>query len=376
MFWLVVPFKWRTLGPHDIRYCAIADFAKEIRQADGDYKFAEIDDDKAIVRMRISDSLKSQILANSDVQTLETDRPQDYWTPTRISTITGETMPVKSLGDLNKYLLGEKEWSDLKYLAESLMVKSDIEGYQRIDRGDWKLTVQLLILLGRAGYGLNKISTGTFPTTSVLDNFDRANANNLGANWSTLYNWSGSTNYGIISNTCYNDLVSNYSSFYYNVSTYGADCEAFWTLSTKWAGTPSDIMSVHLRAKEPGANFDGYQVAVEMNSSPEDFTLYRDDNHVSTSIAGPIEQAFSAGDKLGGEIIGDSLTGYIYTGGAWSAVINDTDATYSLAGYIGFYGTGSDVDWRIDDFGGGTVVAAGGSTIPIYKKYYDYRRSQ
>jgi hypothetical protein len=372
IYWLIIPYKSIKVGPRNIRYCAIADFAAEIKQADGDWKVAEIDGDRAIVRLRADDPIKNIVLSNSDVQITETDRPENYWTPTRISTISGKVMKVESLDDMAKYLLDDQKWGDLKKQAEELAAKYDKEGYQKISRGDWGLTAQLLVYLGRLGYGLNKVSTGTFPTTGVLDNFDRANAGNLGANWSILKDWSGSQDYGIISNTAYVDIVSNWSSVYYNPYTYGADSECFVTLSTVGSTGTDDLMTLYLRATSPGSTFDGYEIGYNVNTSPAKWYIWRVDNGSEVAIKGPTDQAISSGNKFGAEVIGNVITGYIYTGGAWSAVLSESDSNYSGVGNIGFYGTATVnyTDWRLDDFGGGTVI---GGTPTLEQVSFRYR---
>ena len=65
----------------------------------------------------------------------------------------------------------------------------------------------------------------TFPTTSVLDSFDRADGG-LGSNWSTP---TFVTGFNISSNVAFGATTANIQ--YYNVATYGADFEIFADVS-------------------------------------------------------------------------------------------------------------------------------------------------
>jgi hypothetical protein len=205
----------------------------------------------------------------------------------------------------------------------------------------------------------------SFPTTGILDNFDRANAANLGANWSLFHAWAGgsSSSFGISSNTVYNDNTSDWVDMYYNPATYGPDCECYLTLSTL---PVYDGMGVKLRGKDPGANSDCYEVVVSL-ASPNVWGIYRMDDGVETRLGSSFTQSVSAGEKIGIEAIGDTIKAYHYTGGAWSEKSSGgrVDSTYGAAGYLTFYGEGSDV-WRYDDFGGGTVAGGGGTVVPVF----------
>jgi len=361
--WFIAPYKTKNTISRDIRYCAMDDFTPDIFGVDGDWSEIEIDGDKAIVIVRATDSIINKISHGSDVAITKIDDPKLHWKPTRISTINGSIINCGTISDLTKYLLDDQQWGDLKAFAETLALRSESEGYIKIDKSDWRITVQLLVLLGKAGYGLNKISTGTFPTTGILDTFDRANATTLGANWSLLHDWnSWVVDWGITGNLCYNPDTGGYCEQYYNVSTFGPDSEVYVTLSTITPQGTADGTGLDLRAQQPGANYDGYTLYCNHQPNPNTWRIDTVTNAVSTTLGAAVDRAMANGYKMGFEIIGSVLTGYIDTGGGWSTVLTRTDTgnLYPNAGYLGGYGTGLEITWRWNDFGGGTVVAAGG----------------
>jgi hypothetical protein len=360
--WFIAPYKQAWMGPREYRYCAIEDFRDDIRDNDGNYKFTEIEKNNALICVRAKDNILNKIKMGSDVEFIEIEDPLVYWKPTVVGETTGKIIEVRPVEDLEKYLLKDTEWDDLKKEAERLAKEYDEKGYQKIDRGDWGITVQLLILLGKAGYGLDKVSTGTFPTTGVLDNFNRASATAIGGNWTTGKVWNTTGDYGIVSDTlAYNPDQYAWYNMYYNVSTYGADSEAYWTLSTNTPDSTADAVGLDLRIANPGNSFDGYEVDIDYTAATPVWGIFRVDNGTSTSLDS-LQHDVANGDKMGAEIIGWDITGYHYTGGAWSAVLSEPDAThaYANAGYIGIYMGAQTISQRFDDFGGGTVVTAGG----------------
>jgi len=189
-----------------------------------------------------------------------------------------------------------------------------------------------------------------FPTTSVLDNFNRADGE-LGSNWSNpAYSTFGPL--AIISNTAYSP--SPYDDGYWNVATFGPDCEVYVTLTTIQG--ESEYVYIYARYVNPGTLCDGYKLGHKYVAAGNDsFKFYRSDNGADTQIGATIYSNIVQGDKLGLEIVGSTLTPYIYTSGAWSALETRTDTTYSAAGYIGICPTTSTP--RLDDFGGGTIAA-------------------
>ena len=211
-----------------------------------------------------------------------------------------------------------------------------------------------------------------FPTTSVIDDFDRGDSATLGANWTEgdiEPDGPGGTNLQIVSNKCDNIGFLS-ASGRWNVETFGPNCEVFATVDR----TPGvdDRYFLHARIVQPGTStFDGYSLCLKNISSVLNFILVRWDNGSRTDIA---TQAvtFNTGDKMGLEIIGSALKGYRYNGSTWSEEISQTDTNHGAAGYIGVGDSLIVSDYGIlyNDFGGGTVVS-GGSAIPIILQHME-----
>jgi hypothetical protein len=201
-------------------------------------------------------------------------------------------------------------------------------------------------------------------TTAILDAFTRANSTTtLGANWSLATDFSlGGTNLGINTNAAYKGGGTGYVVMYWNVATFGPSCEAYMTVATE--PTSGQPPAVYARLVNPGVStLDGYNVSYTVGA-PDSWAIKRSDNGTDTQLGASVSQAVAAGEKILIECIGSTIKGFLFTGGAWSEVLSRSDATYSAAGFVGMYGTGSDTTWRYDDFGGGTLASPSRPNFP------------
>lgn len=199
-----------------------------------------------------------------------------------------------------------------------------------------------------------------FPTTGVLDTFNRANGA-IGSNWTNDTIGQGATAYTILGNVM--DSGSGlYAEMYWNPATYGPDCEVYATVATIGNGTGPSF-GLMIRAQSPGsASCDGYRLTIEPAVSNR-WTVSEVLNAGETTLATGT-QAVSAGHKIGLEAIGNAIKAYYYNGSSWSNVVDTTDPnnTYSGAGNIGIWsysGASAATDHQYDDFSGGTVVGGG-----------------
>lgn len=199
-----------------------------------------------------------------------------------------------------------------------------------------------------------------FPTTSTLDDFNRANAADIGANWTPDAFW-GNVAFQLTGNQVTGTNLDGFHSEYWNPITPGPDSEVFATIATR----PNDLESLRLglRIQQPGSGAgtaDGYTFQYERDdgAAGDSVRIYRNDNEVETQLGATITQDFANGDSFGGEAIGTTIAVYRKpAAGSWGSLGSRTDATYGSSGRIGMAGY-SNV-FRLDDFGGGTVVAAG-----------------
>jgi hypothetical protein len=185
-----------------------------------------------------------------------------------------------------------------------------------------------------------------FPTTAVLDTF--TTAANPSPNWTDSPD--GISYGGLRAFTGIGRPVSTDCYDYYNVITPGADCEIYATMTAVVDGT-----DLYLRLAPVGStSVDGYFVK---RVDASNVTIRRLDNDAGTTLGASISQAVSNGDGLGLEAVGTSLTAYYKAGaGSWGSLGSRTDATYGSAGRLGVYLPSTAT--QIDNFGGGTVVAA------------------
>lgn len=194
----------------------------------------------------------------------------------------------------------------------------------------------------------------SFPQTSVLDDFNRANEGPPpSSNWTTLFG-AGSR---VVSNQCVRGSAGSTgdNGSYWNVQDFGPDCEVFCTFATGG----SSYLDCYVRLVNIGSGTtDGYDAAVSDNNNT--FRYFRIDNDVYTLLGAAESVTVDSGDSSGLRVVGDSLQGYFkdVSGANVYQLIGGgrTDSTYTAAGKIG--ATFNNDTQAIDDFGGGTVPVA------------------
>lgn len=203
-----------------------------------------------------------------------------------------------------------------------------------------------------------------FPTTSVLDSGVRADEGPPpSASWTSGF--AGSATLKVVSNTLYDPTGSNGAMW---GTTYGPDSECYTTITTK--ASDGGQSQLHLRAKEIGASTaDGYRVLfTRLDANPGYQLVFRRmDNNVTTQLGATHNETGGAaanGDKVGIDMVSDTLSAYISRSGTWSSAITTrTDTTYTAAGYIGL--RNNDAVAAYNDFGGGTIATASTDTPPL-----------
>lgn len=198
-----------------------------------------------------------------------------------------------------------------------------------------------------------------FPTTGVLDNFNRADQEPpLSASWSQgPKSFTAGDRMDIKTNQAAGN-AGNDNNDYWNVATFGPDCEVHWKVSarldTVWQELYARLVNIG------SGTSDGYGIRLTFiaGASNDELLIFRLDNGALTSLGAAFVQEVAAGDSFGLEIVGSTLTAYYKpAAGSWTSLGTRTDATYSAAGNIGAMLRGGNTH-RGDDFGGGTVVGA------------------
>jgi hypothetical protein len=196
-----------------------------------------------------------------------------------------------------------------------------------------------------------------FPTSGVLDNFNRANENPLsdGGKWSIgPDDFGGTNNLRVASNECFMNATP--ANGYRNDQDYGPDAEAHMTLVV----IPVTAAVLYLRLVNIGAGTtDGYAIYFDYNASPDSWVPCRVDNDALSVLGATVSPGNSSvGDGLGIEMIGTTLAGYDRRAGVWTQRFTRTDANYAAAGKIGLRLSDAGANARVDDFGGGTIATA------------------
>jgi hypothetical protein len=202
-----------------------------------------------------------------------------------------------------------------------------------------------------------------FPTTGIIDNFNRTDEDPLsdGGKWSLGPDDFGSNTMRVFTNEARHSAGLNPVNAYRNDQDYGPNTEVYLTLVV----LPATAVLLYLRCVNIGAGTtDGYATYYNF-SGTDDFLICRNDNDALTGLGASVAPGnWSAGDGLGLEMIGSTIAVYDRRSGVWAQQATRTDSTYTAAGTIGFKLNDTGTNTRVDDFGGGTVVAAGRSPIP------------
>jgi len=222
-----------------------------------------------------------------------------------------------------------------------------------------------------------------FPTTSVLDDFNRANENPLSSagSWGTSIfdNFGGAgDSFKLVSNAIQDDSAADGAGSgqaFWDGATYGPAVEVYVTFTTIWGNASSDFWFWLQGSGEDNAsnaNLDGYIAYAAYSAGSWVYTLSRVDNGVSTEIrAAQTGPTLANGDKLGMECSASGVFTWYHkpAAGSWGAasgLSTTTDTTYT-SGHIGLSKGYADTTSVLDDFGGGNVVGGGGSTaVPVF----------
>ncbi len=216
-------------------------------------------------------------------------------------------------------------------------------------------------------------AVAAFPTTGLIDDFNRANENPLSeaGNWESppIPGGGGSCEtFKLVSNAIQDDSTADgcgSGQAYWEV-VFGPGVEVYASFPTVWNAAGSDGWFWLNGNAEPTAATDGYRCYFFYDTGSWKYGCDRHDNTVATNIsADTVGPTLGSGDKLGVELTAAGLfTWYHFpSGGAWGVASGPTpftDTTYTT-GHIGISKGFNDTTSIVDDFSGGTIVASGTS---------------
>jgi len=189
-----------------------------------------------------------------------------------------------------------------------------------------------------------------FPTTSIIDNANRADSPNLGSNWVNI-----TPGLRISGNTIHSTTADTAEVAYFN-TTYGADQEVYMTIANQGALSRGGI---EFRVNTT-PTVTGYAINFDSDSQLLLFRRYDSGSSVilDTSAWTPVN-----GDSIGFRMVGNNATSfYKPAGGAWIILGTDVDTTYNRPGYIAVWLLGN-TSTALDDIGGGSYNPGGNITI-------------
>lgn len=328
---------------------AAEQFHNQLAAADGYWSETQLSPMDALVKVRGPQALLNAIELKYP---LVVD-PASVWSPT-YEPIAGKICPAKPWNVVDADVFDDIALDKAKAGVDAYITLAIKDGYVRlpIDMNP-SLKRYILVKAAQQGYGLNRVSPGTFPTqTTILDNFNRANEDPL-SGWDSPA--AGFARLTLVSNQAATPAAGDSGAVFGNpANTYGPDCEAYATFSNLASG---NYIGVILRGKDYASGSPDFYYCGSRLTANGWFT-YRVDNanyvQLGTDQSGA---APAVNDKFGGDIIGTTLSTYSYTSGAWNTRVTNTDSTYAAAGGIGLQTNKSGA--FADDFVGGTVVAGG-----------------
>lgn len=185
-----------------------------------------------------------------------------------------------------------------------------------------------------------------FPTTPILDDFNRANEGPPpSANWGTIVG----TGHKVLSNQMVPDSNANHTSWW-TAQTFGPDIEVYLTIVTK----SGDGFNVDIGWIDASVN--GYEVIIKSESGIDTLTTYRLDAGVGTQL-GIVGREITNGDRYGFRSLSGVHTVLVSPNGSamWYELASYTDTTHSVTTAKLIVAT-KDGTAVCDNFGGGNCL--------------------
>lgn len=194
---------------------------------------------------------------------------------------------------------------------------------------------------------------GAFPSTSILDNFNRADEGPPpSSSWILAAEGAGGTK--VVSNACAADLDGSPGYGTWGMAV-GPDCEVWGVIGTVGDGC-------RLNARSDATNvLAGYNLLLYQNVGSWWLSVRRPGGSWTDDYAVPDPVSGSA---FGMRLVGSDITLYYRdgSGGTWTLIQSLTDSENLTDGYIALF---VDAFGTFDDFGGG-AFAGGGAARPAW----------
>lgn len=273
---------------------------------------------------------------------------QPYGTAGSSFTIKGLGFGTQSGGSqvtLDGLPLTVSAWSDTDITA-SIPTSMPVGPHQlAIRSGNGKSTVN--------GLTFHVTGFGAFPSTTVLDNFNRANGG-LGANWGGDGNTQGT--YRIDGN---NVQVRSTGNTWWTPTSFGANQEAYFTFVQLSTAASEQALLLKFSGSSPTANNASLIEVTYASGNVRVRTKSPGQTITSATTRATFPATFAAGDQLGAQAFADGRVVVYKNGSAIGNVNVSAAGAWTLGGgQIGvrFNGTTTSNFARFDDFGGGNAA--------------------
>lgn len=178
-----------------------------------------------------------------------------------------------------------------------------------------------------------------FPTYThtTLDDFNRTDEHPVlgGGAWTTYSGWPESG--AVVSN----QLTGGSSDFWASLRTDSySDFEIAFDMPTAepTIGERFFVIQARMGTSPVVDNWDGYDI--QFDNLGEGITLNVVTDGVGSTLDSAASPSWLSGDKFGVQCIGNAISAWRYTSGAWSELLSATDGTYTAGHFaIAAYGT-------------------------------------
>ncbi|HEY3278514.1 MAG TPA: hypothetical protein VGJ94_17995 [Syntrophorhabdaceae bacterium] len=188
----------------------------------------------------------------------------------------------------------------------------------------------------------------TFPSTALLDGFNRADTQGPPSDdWTPQYG-----GLKIVNNQCMGTGTGPWNAAYWTGATFGPESEVYATIAALPARGEEITLGLRL-----SPDLTGYLVGFRMGTG---IRIQRMDENGFVQLGRTIRITPKAGDRIGARMVGNKLTLWYDNGTGWTDLLTVTDNRYKGTGYVGADVQGT--TGAIDDFGGGTYVVPFPST--------------
>lgn len=196
--------------------------------------------------------------------------------------------------------------------------------------------------------------------TTILDTFTRADSPTLGSNWSGPLTTTSRPGLAVSLNTAVQSDVAVTCESYWNTANGGTGgMAAAATIVTKSNAGNGQIWVFAMGESFGTANARGYAVrANTVGAGSDTVSLHRMDNGVVSTISGPSNHEFSAGDRVAVVCTGARVQGWVkpVASSTWTMLLDVADATYATGRYSALEiapGAAETVHSSLDDFTAG-----------------------